>query len=111
MKSGLTDDLRFVFSRELLRRNLLIALVVVGLLSLANQFDVILRESFTTRLGLRLFFNFLIPLAVSSVSAAINREAAPRCSLTHDRFTKTRSCHFNCKHNYKSLTTSCKRSY
>ncbi len=71
--AALADALRYVFSRSVLRRNLLIALVVGTLLSVANQLDVVLREPMSAGLGLKIFFNFIIPFAVSSVSAALNR--------------------------------------
>ncbi|RMG54912.1 MAG: hypothetical protein D6723_03895 [Acidobacteria bacterium] len=67
--------LGYIFQRRVLKRNLLVALVVGCLLTVANQFDVILSEPFTMRLGVKIFFNFLIPFTVSSVSAAINRTA------------------------------------
>jgi hypothetical protein len=70
------STLRFVFTGRVLGRNLLIALIVCCVLSLANQFDVILNGPFQFRLGLKLLCNFLIPFAVSSISAVINREAA-----------------------------------
>ncbi len=50
------------------------ALIVGCLLSAVNQSDVLLRESFTTRVGLKLLLNFIIPFVVSSVSAVINRK-------------------------------------
>ncbi|MCA1602004.1 MAG: hypothetical protein LC776_10310 [Acidobacteria bacterium] len=70
----MADALRFVFSRRVFRRNLLVALAVGCVFSLAHQLDVILREPFTAPLAVKLFFNFLIPFIVSSISAAINRE-------------------------------------
>lgn len=69
------NALRYIFQRRVLKRNLLVALVVGCLLTVANQFDVIWSEPFTLRLGVKIFFNFLIPFIVSSVSAAINRTA------------------------------------
>jgi len=74
MRRNITDHLRFVLSRRVLRWNLLIALITGSVLSLANQLDVILRGPIDLRLGLKLFFNFLIPFTVSSTSAAINRQ-------------------------------------
>jgi hypothetical protein len=71
--SRFAEDLRYVFSSGVLRRNLFIALVVGTLLSVANQLDVVLREPMNARLGLKIFFNFVIPFVVSSVSAALNR--------------------------------------
>lgn len=71
--AALSDALRYIFSRGVLRRNLLIALVVGTLLSAANQWDVVLREPMSARLGAKIFFNYLVPFTVSSVSAALNR--------------------------------------
>lgn len=68
-----SSPIRFVFSRNVLRRNLLIALIVGCILSLANQYDVIGRTAVNARLVLKIFFNFLIPFIVSSASAAVNR--------------------------------------
>ncbi|MGE5324477.1 MAG: hypothetical protein ACM3SW_16545 [Actinomycetota bacterium] len=68
-----SSPIRFVFSRNVLRRNLLIALIVGCILSLANQYDVIGRTPLSARLVLKIFFNFLVPFIVSSASAAVNR--------------------------------------
>jgi hypothetical protein len=73
-RAATAEALRYVFSRGVLRRNLLIALVVGTLLSAANQWDVVLREPMSARLGAKIFFNFVIPFVVSSVSAALNRK-------------------------------------
>jgi hypothetical protein len=73
--SRFAEALRYVFSCGVLRRNLFIALIVGTLLSVANQLDVVLREPVSARLGLKIFFNFVIPFMVSSVSAALNRKA------------------------------------
>lgn len=73
--AGLAEALRYAFSRSVLRRNLLIALVVGTLLSVANQLDVVLHEPMSARLGVKILFNFLIPFVVSSVSAVLNRKA------------------------------------
>jgi len=45
IETGLADDLRFVLSRGVLSRNLLIALVVGRVLSLTNQLGVTARRS------------------------------------------------------------------
>ena len=50
-----------------------IAAIVGCLLSIANQGDVLLSQPFSTRIGVKLFLNFLIPFTVSSVSAVLNR--------------------------------------
>jgi hypothetical protein len=69
------DALRYIFSQGVLKRNLLVALIVGCVLSLANQWEVMFRGPFTPRLGVKLLFNFLTPFVVSSVSAAINRHS------------------------------------
>lgn len=68
-----SSALAYIYCRRVLGRNLLIALIVGSLLSLANQFDVILSSPWTTLLGLKIALNFLIPFAVASVSAWLNR--------------------------------------
>ena len=65
--------LQYVFSGSVLRRNALIALVVGTLLKLANQLDVILRAPLHAPLFAKICFNFVIPFAVSSLSAHANR--------------------------------------
>lgn len=66
--------LQYVFTRDVFARNLLMALIVGSVLSVANQLDVVLTQPLTSRLVMKLVFNFLIPFAVSSVSAALNRK-------------------------------------
>jgi len=65
---------RYVFSRAVFQRNCMIAGVVGLLLTITNQLDVLLAQPFSFRLGTKIFFNFLIPFAVSSTSALINRK-------------------------------------
>ena len=73
-KPGERDNpLRFIFSGRVVRRNLAIALVVGCVLSIANQYDLLLRAPLTASLMMKLFFNFLVPFIVSSTSAAVNR--------------------------------------
>ena len=67
------NALAYVFSRPVLRRNLTIALIVGCVLSVANQYDLLLRAPLTASLLVKLFFNFLVPFIVSSSSAAVNR--------------------------------------
>ncbi len=64
---------RYSFSGRVFKRNLLIALLVGALLTLANQFDVILRGPAHGSLVVKICLNFLIPFVVSSVSAFANR--------------------------------------
>jgi hypothetical protein len=63
----------YVLSRRVLKRNLVIALIVGGLLTVANQYDVISRGPIPATLLVKICFNFAIPFAVSSVSAYANR--------------------------------------
>lgn len=65
--------LAYIFSRRVVRKSLILAAVVGTLLSLVNQADVLLRDGLTPRTAIKLFMNFLIPFAVASVSAALNR--------------------------------------
>ena len=68
----------YAFRKSVVRRNLIIAAIVGTLLTLANQFDVLFSGPLTPRLGLKVFMNFLIPFAVSSTSAVINRSPDAR---------------------------------
>lgn len=69
----LSRGILYVLSPNVVRRNLLIAAIVGCALSVANQYEVIARAQFTSSLGVKVFFNFLIPFIVSSISAAVNR--------------------------------------
>ena len=66
--------LRYVFSPAVLQRNGLLASLVGCLLTIANQLDVLLAQPFSLRLGTKILFNFLMPFAVSSISAGMNRK-------------------------------------
>jgi hypothetical protein len=66
--------LAYIFSAAVLKRNVTIALIVGCVLSLANQYDLLLRTPMNTRLAAKIFFNFLVPFIVSSASAAANRK-------------------------------------
>ena len=65
--------LAYALSWNVARKSLTIAIVVGCLLSIANQGDVLLSQPFSTRIGVKLFLNFLIPFTVSSVRAVLNR--------------------------------------
>jgi hypothetical protein len=69
-----SGSISYIFSREVFRRNCALAAVVGCLLTVANQLDVLLAQPFSFRLGTKILFNFLIPFAVSSTSALINRK-------------------------------------
>jgi hypothetical protein len=69
-----SNALRYVFSAAVLKRNASLALIVGCLLTLANQLDILLSQPFTSRMGTKIFLNFVIPFVVSSISAAINRK-------------------------------------
>ena len=71
-----TSALRYVFSPSVVKRSLLIAVVVGTLLSIANQWDVLLRDPIGVGIGVKLFLNFLIPFTVASVSAGLNRNSS-----------------------------------
>lgn len=82
----LTDSwanaIQYAFSMNVARRNGLIALIVGSLLTLTNQFDVILSGSLTLWLGVKILINFLTPFVVSSTSAVLNRQScAPHSHL------------------------------
>ncbi len=66
--------IRYVFIREVFKRNAFLAVLVGCLLTLTNQLDVFLSQSFSLQQGTKIFFNFLIPFVVSSASVVINRE-------------------------------------
>ena len=70
-----TGALQFVFSSGVCKRSLTIAVVVGTLLSVANQWDVLLRDPIGVGIGIKLFLNFLIPFTVASVSALLNRNS------------------------------------
>jgi hypothetical protein len=67
--------LRFVFSPNALKRSLLIAVVARILLSMASQYDVLMRDPIGPNIAIKRFFNFLIPFTVASVSALLNRNS------------------------------------
>ncbi len=69
-----SNPIRYVFSPAVFKRNCLLAAIVGCLLTIANQLDVLLAQPFTLRLGTKILFNFVIPFAVSSISALINRK-------------------------------------
>ena len=71
---SLSGGIRYVFSREVFRRNCMLAAVVGCLLTITNLLDVLLAQPFSLRLGIKILFNFLIPFAVSSTSALVNRK-------------------------------------
>ncbi len=65
--------IRYAVSGRVFKRNLLIALIVGILLTLANQVDVILHGPVHAGLLMKICLNFVIPFVVSSVSAYANR--------------------------------------
>lgn len=73
LSNEVISAVRYVLSGRVLRGNLLIALIVGSLLTLANRFDVILRGAIHASLLVKICFNFAIPFVVSSVSAYANR--------------------------------------
>jgi hypothetical protein len=71
---GPSGALRYIFTPAVLKRNCLLASIVGSLLTIANQLDVLLAQPFSLRLGTKILFNFLMPFAVSSISAVMNRK-------------------------------------
>jgi hypothetical protein len=67
------DIISYSLAGRVFRRNLIIALIVGSLLTVANQFDVILRGPVHGSLLMKICFNFVVPFVVSSVSAYANR--------------------------------------
>ncbi len=63
----------YVSGPRVLKRNLVIALIVGSLLTVANLYGVISRSPISTTLLVKICFNFVIPFVVSSVSAYANR--------------------------------------
>jgi Mg/Co/Ni transporter MgtE len=72
------DGLSYKFFKPVVKRSLLIALVVGCILSFANQYDAFARHEFTTRLGVKVFLNFIVPFTVATLSAIFNRRAGER---------------------------------
>lgn len=67
------STLRFLLTPPVVWRNLLIAVGVGTLLTLANQYDILFTQPMTFSLGAKIGVNYLIPFLVSSLSAAANR--------------------------------------
>lgn len=68
------STIRFAFTREVLKRSSLLAVVVGCLLTLTNQLDVLLSQPWTARLSMKVLLNFLIPFVVASAGAVMNRK-------------------------------------
>lgn len=66
--------IRYAFRWQVFKRSSLLALVVGCLLTLTNQFDILLSQPFGFGLAMKIFFNFLIPFAVASAAAVMNRK-------------------------------------
>lgn len=70
---GASDFVGYALSGRVFKRNLLIALLVGVLLTLADQFDVMLRGPVHVNLLVKISLNFVTPFMVSSASAYANR--------------------------------------
>lgn len=77
MSTEIPGALAYAARPAVLRRSISIALIVGAVLSAANQGGLILRGPWTMGLFAKIVFNCLVPLIVSSVSAAANRERRP----------------------------------
>ncbi len=58
------------FRRETVKRALKVASVVGPILTVINQYDLLLNLEFSPRLGLKIALTFLVPYSVSSYSSA-----------------------------------------
>ena len=65
--------LRYVLSPGVVKRSACISLVVGTVLSIANQYEALASGQVTSRLIVKVAFNFLVPFVVASTSAALNR--------------------------------------
>lgn len=62
--------LHYWFRRETVRRALTVAGIVGPILTLINQYDVLLRLEFSLRFWMKVLLTFLVPYCVSSFSSA-----------------------------------------
>jgi hypothetical protein len=81
MKSGATVRrfFHYWFLRETVRRALKVACVVGPILTVINQYDVLMRGEFSLHLLFKIFLTFAVPYSVSSFSSAsayLEREKA-----------------------------------
>lgn len=58
------------FRRETVRRALKVAGIVGPILTVINQYDLLLNLDFSARLGFKIALTFLVPYSVSSYSSA-----------------------------------------
>lgn len=89
--SGLAASMRrflyYWFLRETVRRAVTIACVVGPVLTVINQYDVLLRGEFSLHLFSKILLTFAVPYSVSSFSSArayMDREAASAASARGD---------------------------
>jgi hypothetical protein len=78
---ALLASCRCAMEPRVLRTNLLIALGVGIVLSLANQYDVIRRTPVNTRLVAKIIANFLVPFLVSTLSVVVNQRHSKNGSV------------------------------
>lgn len=62
--------LHYWFRRETVRRALTVAGIVGPILTVINQYDVLLRLEFSLRFWMKVLLTFLVPYCVSSFSSA-----------------------------------------
>jgi hypothetical protein len=75
------EALRIVLRPEHLRRTIKIALVVGTILTLINQFDIIVKGDATTLTWLKCGLNYCVPFIVSNLGLL----AGKRAEAEHDR--------------------------
>ncbi len=77
--SSLRGFVHHLFRRETVLRALKVAAIVGPILTLINQYDVLLSLAFSPRLLAKIVLTFLVPYSVSSFSSAcayLDKEAA-----------------------------------
>jgi len=73
IKNRLVTAVHYALTPAVLRRNLVLAAIVGTLLTIVNQADTLASSPLDSLLITKVFFNYLIPLVVSSTGAALNR--------------------------------------
>jgi hypothetical protein len=72
-KGRLVAAFHYALAPAVLRKNLVVAAIVGTLLTIVNQADTLASSPLDSLLITKVFFNYLIPLVVSSTGAALNR--------------------------------------
>ena len=65
-----SEFLKNFFSKETVTRAIKVALVITPILTIINQYDVIIERNFSSTFFLKLALTFLVPYCVSAYSSA-----------------------------------------